>query len=989
VHLPNIASAGIYAGTENYRLWFVFPMKIRHSIKSKIFAIGLVGILGFTLYLAVNVYSNQRNHVLLTSLSSQEFVVLAELSGLESNVQRYRTLLADSVDFEDISILLAANNVADEIQTSYQFIEKTIPQVQGQAAQLNALYVQYHKYASQAVTLSLATLQDETLKNQAVNSMSSSSRLFDDAYESLKQTVHQSFKQKVSELNHQNQQVEKLGYGLGAVIFCLVVFLSVAISRSVSRSIELAVDMSARIAGGDLREFEHVTPKDETGELLSSLNTMRGSIHQAQRGFVLTAAFTDAMEGDSSKQALIEATASLRELFNFPCCALYVATDKTPLSCISIATLDNTNLNIESFSRLGVAENCFKLKRKTVFEFNLQEATINFDFMVGQAQLFRLQCHPLFYNNQCIAVLLTCHICTPKENDMQLLEQCNERLALKVHAYIADQDREQLLSDLEQRARELEELNDKNTQLNTAKSEFLACMSHEIRTPMNGIMGMLGLLMRSSLPQDQYHYAEVANDCASSLLLIINDILDFTKIESGKLELEEIEFDLRSELGSFAQSMANRAQDKGLELVLDLTHINVNKVVGDPGRLRQILVNLVGNAIKFTDQGNIIIRGEVIPHGSSQLQFNCSVIDTGIGIDQHQTEKLFKPFTQADASTTRQFGGTGLGLSIAKQLCELMNGVISVNSEVGKGSRFDFNIVLQAGPSSPGILAGMDMGSLNILVVDDNPKNLQVLSEQIKHWGAKVSGAENVDEALKVLGRECEGKQNSFDLVIIDRDMPNQNGEDLAKKMQQDSRFQQCKRVLMTPMVQQVNDDYLAELSLAGFFSKPATTANLLASIALLNDGEQSASQSGAAMAHEPAQALRFADEVRILLVEDNAINQMVALNLLEDLSLSADVAGNGVEGIAALKGAPNQAPYQVVLMDCQMPEMDGYEATRQIRLGSAGAMNQDIPIIAMTANAMKGDKEKCLAAGMNDYLSKPIDTQLLAHKLTQWLGHE
>ncbi|OUS33371.1 hypothetical protein A9R01_09665, partial ['Osedax' symbiont bacterium Rs2_46_30_T18] len=306
--------------------------------------------------------------------------------------------------------------------------------------------------------------------------------------------------------------------------------------------------MSARIAGGDLRELEHISANDETGELLSSLDTMRGNIFEAQRGFVLTAAFTDATEGDSSKQALIKATGSIRELFNFPCCALFVATDNNSLSCVNIATLDSNNLNVDMLQQFDIAENCFKLKRKTSFEFSLQDEKLNFNFGLGKAELFSLQSHPLFYNNQCIAVLVTCHISLPKSNDMQLLEQCNERLALKVHAYLAELERENLLMDLEQRASELEELNDKNVQLNAAKSEFLACMSHEIRTPMNGIMGMLGLLMRANLPQDQYHYADVANDCAKSLLLIINDILDFTKIESGKLELEEIEFDLRTEL---------------------------------------------------------------------------------------------------------------------------------------------------------------------------------------------------------------------------------------------------------------------------------------------------------------------------------------------------------------------------------------------------------------------------------------------------------
>ncbi len=964
-------------------------MKIRHSIKSKVFAIGIVGILGFTLYLAVNIYSNQRNKVLLTSLSTQEFVVLTELSGLESNVQRYRILLADAVDFEDISILQASEKVATEIQRSYEFIKKTIPQLQTQVTELIVLYGQFHQYARVFVTLSLEAPEDESPKIRALTNMSASSRLFDESYDALKAVVYQSFKQKVIELNQQNDQVQILGYGLGGVIFLLVTLLSLFISRSVSQSLQLAVDMSARIAGGDLREFEHVTPQDETGNLLVSLDTMRGNISQTQRAYVLIAAFTDAMAGENSKQALISATQSIRELFNLPCSALFVALDEGTLTCLNISTLDSENLNVGTLVKMGIAENCFKVKRKTTFEFNMQDKNIQFDFTLGKANIVCIQSHPLFYNDQCIAVLVTCHICAPVKRDIELLGQCNERLAMKIHVYHADMERENLLMNLELRATELEELNDKNMQLNTAKSEFLACMSHEIRTPMNGIMGMLGLLMRSNLPQDQYHYADVANDCAKSLLMIINDILDFTKIESGKLELEEIEFDLRNELGSFVESTANRAQDKGLELILDTTQIDVNKVVGDPGRLRQILVNLVGNAIKFTEQGDIVIRGEINVTSPSELQFNCSVIDSGIGIDQHQTGKLFKPFTQADASTTRQFGGTGLGLSIAKQLSELMGGGISVSSEVGRGSRFDFNINFRSCQQPDDIFLGQDIACLNILVVDDNLKNLQVLCEQFKHWGAKVSEAINADQAFEYLDRECTAKHKGFDLILIDMDMPNEGSSELAKKIQQDSRFDQSKRVLMVSMAQQISNNYLSELSLSSFIRKPATTANLVKVLSGL--GESGVSQTDANAEPAISQEIhpKFSPETRILLVEDNAINQMVALNILDDLSLNADVAGNGVEAIASLKNAPRTAPYQMVLMDCQMPEMDGYEATRQIRLGAAGIVNQNIPILAMTANAMKGDKEKCLAAGMNDYMAKPIDNKLLSVKLEQWLARK
>jgi signal transduction histidine kinase/CheY-like chemotaxis protein len=537
-------------------------------------------------------------------------------------------------------------------------------------------------------------------------------------------------------------------------------------------------------------------------------------------------------------------------------------------------------------------------------------------------------------------------------------------------------------------------------QASHSKSAFLSSMSHEIRTPINGVMGMLGLLLKSPLTPDQKHKAEVANSSAKSLLNIINDILDFSKVEAGEIELENIDFNIETLLDSAVKAMAFSVEEKDIELILDVSKISNKMVKGDPQRLRQIITNLISNSIKFTHQGTIIIRLSTTHYKESILTY-CSITDTGIGIPKDRISTLFDSFSQVDNSSTREYSGTGLGLAICKRLIGLMNGDIDVVSSINKGSIFSFNLSLDMSNKKTDLLVHENIKSKNILIVDDNLVNREIFSEQIKRWGGNTFEAESGAAGIKMCDQFNDGK---LDFIIIDMQMPHMDGIEFTKIIRANAKFQHIKIIMMTSINQQQSPAELQAIGLNGWFTKPVSAIDLHNSLlvasaqnTLKNTNETtpelitSAYLQSINIDQDTLNELNipqlWPEDYRILLVEDNAINQVVAEGILETIGLTCDIANNGAEALIKLKESPEDNPYTIILMDCQMPIMDGYEATTRIREGVSGEKYSNITIIALTANAMTGDKENCLAIGMNDYISKPIDTNVLLALLRKWIA--
>lgn len=945
------------------------------SIRIKVSLIAAVGIIGMITYLGFANFLSNRSVQIVSEMQKRDLVVLEYVDLIWSNYATVKTLMVK--DSKDPDVLEQISDSATLLGQYLRTIGKLDSEWQSTTDSIHFHFYQFFR-KSQKLTSSdaneLSPREREFLSKEVSNHLEQ----FETSYFKFSSNIYSHLDRKLRTIQQDNIQFWRIGLSIGVATILFLLFFSYTMGARISRALTFAIDVANKIQKNEWVEEIKVSTGDETGQLLSAIKKMHDGLKDVQQQLKADASFAAALNNIEEAEIYENSLATIAGALKLPAAALYLLT-QDKLECRCHYTIDGFNLNEEHLDGNGFPTQVLLENRPLIIgEDNFSQGKLQLQSGVGTLTVNSIYGWPIYFQSTPVGVLVTSHLSELTREQESYLVSCMNQLGIRIYSLNLDAQRKELVDDLKRQSAELEKASQKAVQASQIKSHFLANMSHEIRTPMNSILGFTDLALQTDLNDVQKDYLGKAKNSCNALLNLINHILDFSKIEANKIELEKIPFNLCAQLETLVDLFSKQCSEKNIELLIYHNPDAPANLIGDPLRISQIFINLISNALKFTNQGNIKLKYHVqsLEGNKATLQFALS--DTGIGIPQEQLDSIFQAFTQADESTTRRFGGTGLGLSICKSFAELMGGEIwAVSGDSGTTIYVVLQIELdknqQKSTQDFEVIAGK-----KVLLLGEEPDTANLITQYLNHQHCAVKCVNSFTALQEHLAQE----ELTYDLLLVQE-------RDTLRDRKELTSFPQLEKARLVRLLtyQQLNQsgDQLAD-QMDAWIGTPIKYSQLLHILSCVLDESGTANPithmlpNASTNPTEKAMNTDNLSGLTILVADDTELNRELATCLLEDVGIEVIEAVDGKDAVEQFTA--HQDEIDLIIMDVQMPEMDGYEATRAIRQLNKG---ESVPIIAMTANALAGDDNKCLDAGMNDYLPKPAGADQIYEKLNHW----